>query len=129
MLNFPLPFTCKKNKMDAIKDKICDVLALVKAKFGGTTLPTNVLNNSIGETFSFYKYNLSDVNISGNKKVFSLSRVKAKFGGTTLPTNVLDNSTGEMFLFYKYNSSVVNISGNKKVFSLSRVIVTIKSNP
>ena len=115
--------------MDAIKDKICDVLALVKAKFEGTTLPTNVLNNSIGETFSFYKYNLSDVNISGNKKVFSLSRVKAKFGGTNLPTNVLDNSTGEMFLFYKYNSSVVNISGNKKVFSLSRVIVTIKSNP
>ena len=53
--------------MDAIKDKIRDVLALVKAKFGGTTLPTDVLNNSIGEMFLFHKCNLSIVKISGNK--------------------------------------------------------------
>ena len=38
-----------------------------KSQVWRTNLPTDVLNNSIGEMFLFYKYNLSIVNISGNK--------------------------------------------------------------
>ena len=60
----------QKNKMASIKDFICEASASEKAKFDGTNLPTDELNNFIGEIFLFDKGNLIIENTSGNKHVF-----------------------------------------------------------
>ena len=56
--------------MISIKDFICETSDSVKAKFDGTNLPTDELNDFIGEMFLFYKGNLIIENISGSKHVF-----------------------------------------------------------
>ena len=56
--------------MASTKGFICEASASVKAKFDGTHLPTDKLNNFIGEMFLFYKDNLIIENIWGNKHVF-----------------------------------------------------------
>ena len=66
----PLVFPSEKNKTASIKDIICEVPASVKVSFDGTNLPTDELNNFIGEMFLFYKGNLIIENILGNKHAF-----------------------------------------------------------
>ena len=59
--------------MASIKDIICEALVSAKAKFVGTNLPTDELNNFIGEIFLFYKGNLFVGNISGAHQVFKMT--------------------------------------------------------
>ena len=56
--------------MISVKDFICETSDSVKAKFDGTNLPTDELNDIIDEMFLFYKGNLIIENISGSKHVF-----------------------------------------------------------
>ena len=49
---------------------MCETSASVKAKFDGTNLSRDELNNFIGEMFLFYKGNLIVENISVNQQVF-----------------------------------------------------------
>ena len=68
-IRMPSVFPSQKNRMASIKNFICEVPASVKAKFDGSNLPTDELNNFIGERFLFYKGNLIIENTSGNKHV------------------------------------------------------------
>ena len=45
----------QKNKMASIIDFICEASASVKAKFDGTNLPMDKLNNFIDEMFCFVR--------------------------------------------------------------------------
>ena len=68
-----LIFPSQKTKMASIKDFICEASAFVKANFDVTNLPTDDLNNFIGEMFLFYKGNFIIENTSGNKHVFKVT--------------------------------------------------------
>ena len=60
----------KKKIASSIKGIICEASVSVKAKFDGTNLSTDELNNFIGEMLLFYKGNLTVENILCNKHVF-----------------------------------------------------------
>ena len=78
--------------MASIKDFICEASASVKAKFDGTNLPTDELNNFVGEIFLFDKGNLIIENTSG-KHVFI----------AILHLNITDSSTAVSFqIFWKW---------------------------
>ena len=87
-IRVPIDFSTQKNNMASIKDFICETPASVKAKFDGTNLPTDDLNNFIGEMFLFYKGNLIIENIPGNKQVFK----------ATLHLNITDSQDAEEFI-------------------------------
>ena len=63
-IRVPLVFPSQKSKMASIKNFICQLSTTVWPKFDGTNLPTDELNNFIGEMFLFYKGNLIIENIS-----------------------------------------------------------------
>ena len=88
--------------MASIKDFICEASAFVKAKFDLTNLPTNKLNNFIGEMFLFYKGNLIVENISGNKHV-----IKA-----TLHFDITDPQDNEDFIqgYCDYNNGTIKLA-------------------
>ena len=101
-IRVPLVFPSQKNKMASIKDIICEASASVKAKFDGTNLLTDELNNFIGEMFLFYKGNLIIENISGNKQVFK----------ATFHLDITNSQDAEEFIhgYYDYNNKPINIS-------------------
>ena len=78
--------------MASIKVFICEASASVKAKFDGTNLPTNELNNFIGEIFLFDKGNLIIENTSSNKHVFI----------AILHLDITDSSDAARLCHFKY---------------------------
>ena len=101
-IRVPLVFPSQENKMASIKDFICEASASVKAKFDLTNLPTNKLNNFIGEMFLFYKGNLIVENISGNKHVFK----------ATLHFDITDPQDNEDFIqgYCDYNNGTIKLA-------------------
>ena len=92
--------------MAPIKDFIiCEVSASVKAKFDVTNLPTDVLNNFIGEMFLFAKGNLIIENISGNKHIFK----------ATLHLVITDSQDAEEFIqgYCDHNNETIKLASTR----------------
>ena len=87
-IRVPLVFPSQKKKMASLKDFICEASAFAKAKFDVINLPTDQLNNFIGEMLLFYKGNLIIENISGSKHVFK----------ATLRLDITDPQDAEEFV-------------------------------
>ena len=101
-IRVPLVSPSQKKKMASLKDFICEASAFAKAKFDVTNLPTDKLNNFIGEMLLFYKGNLIIENISGNKHVFK----------ATLHLGITDLQDTEEFIqsYCDYNNETIKLA-------------------